>query len=110
MRIEDFSELFGYRGIVDQFFETYLKDTIDTARRPWQGRVAHDVRLSRNAIAAFERAQTVKETFFRGDKLPYVMRLTPLGGDQVSSSPSNRYRYCTFSGTVRLIPMTSKVM
>ncbi len=82
IRLEDFGRFFGYGGELDKFFESYLKDSIDTNRRPWRmhGRAA--VQLSRQAILTFERAQAIKETFFRGDSQPYVgFDLAPISMD-----------------------------
>jgi len=67
----DFGDFFGYQGIMDNFFNEHLKDYIDTAKSPW--RVYKDqqglVSISPEALAAFEKANTIRRSFFdRGAK------------------------------------------
>jgi len=82
IRLEDFGRFFGYGGELDQFFQAYLKDHIDTSQRPWRASGRTGVQLSGGAIAQFERAQAIRETFFRGDAVPHVgFELTPISMD-----------------------------
>ena len=82
IRLEDFGRFFGFGGEADKFFESYLKDKVDTNSRPWRAAVARGVRLTPDAIAQFERARAIRDTFFRGDTTPYVgFELTPISMD-----------------------------
>jgi type VI secretion system protein ImpL len=84
VRLEDFGEFFGYAGKMDLFFNANIAKYVDTITRPWTRLRGGDtaVRLSAQAIAMFERANAVKEGFFRGDKKPYVaFELTPISMD-----------------------------
>ncbi len=82
IRLEDFGRFFGYGGVAEQFFDGYLQDKIDTTSRPWRAQETRGVRIADDAIRMFERAQAVKETFFRGDAKPYVgFQLTPISMD-----------------------------
>jgi len=82
IRLEDFGRFFGYGGAADKFFESYLKEKVDTSRKPWRAAVSRGVRLTPDAIAQFERAQAIRDTFFRGDSTPYVgFELTPISMD-----------------------------
>ncbi len=84
IRLEDFGRFFGYGGLMEKFFNDYLKDLVDTSRRPWEVKLAggNDVQISANAVAQFERANQIKETFFRGDSSPFVgFDLSPVSMD-----------------------------
>jgi type VI secretion system protein ImpL len=82
IRLEDFGRFFGFGGEADKFFESYLRDKIDTNARPWRAAVSRGVQLSPDAIAQFERAHAIRDTFFRGDATPYVgFELTPISMD-----------------------------
>jgi type VI secretion system protein ImpL len=74
VRIEDYGRFFGYGGEVDRFFQTYAKDLVDTSHHPWRGRATAGslLRLTPQAVAMFERANSIKEAFFRGDLKPFV--------------------------------------
>lgn len=86
IRLDDFGEFFRPGGIIDGFFRDYLADYVDTSSRPWRTRssAAVPVRISAGALAQFERANLITETFFRtGSPLPSVtFELTPVGMDQ----------------------------
>jgi len=84
IRLEDFGRFFGYGGLMETFFNDYLKDLIDTSRRPWELKSAggDGVQLAPGAVAQFERAHRIKETFFRGDSAPFVgFDLSPVSMD-----------------------------
>jgi type VI secretion system protein ImpL len=82
IRLEDFGRFFGYGGTMDKFFEAYLKDKVDTTRRPWRAAANRGVQIAPDAIRQFERADAIKETFFRGDTTPYVgFELIPVSMD-----------------------------
>jgi type VI secretion system protein ImpL len=82
IRLEDFGRFFGFGGEADKFFESYLSDKIDSSRRPWRAAATRGVALSLDAIAQFERAISIRDTFFRGDSTPYAgFELTPVSMD-----------------------------
>jgi type VI secretion system protein ImpL len=74
VRLEDFGRFFGYGGELDRFYQTYAKELVDTSRRPWRNRTTAGalLRLTPQALGMFERANSIKEAFFRGDVKPYV--------------------------------------
>ncbi|MEM7217183.1 MAG: type VI secretion system membrane subunit TssM [Pseudomonadota bacterium] len=85
IRLDDFGRFFGYGGTVDNFFSTHLRQYVDTTRSPWRTRQTGNVpiRLSADALRAFEYADVVKRTFFRpGSMQPSVgFDLRPLEAD-----------------------------
>jgi type VI secretion system protein ImpL len=61
---EDFARLFSPGGLLDGFFQKYLTAHVDTSQRPWRFR---DVLMGQSAaLAEFQRAQIIREVFFRG--------------------------------------------
>lgn len=82
IQLQDFSEFFGDGGIMESFFADYLADYVDTARRPWRVKEsrASTFRLNTEALRQFERAQAIREVFFKGGgSTPAVtFELTPL--------------------------------
>lgn len=82
IRIEDFGRFFGYGGIMDQFFDGYLRDKVVTSTKPWRGTARSGVELSPSALRQFELAHSIKETFFRGNDQPSVgFQLAPVRMD-----------------------------
>ncbi len=83
-RLEDFGRFFGFGGSVDAFFESFLTDYIDTTRRPWRvrSRGGMSLPISNQAVTMFEKANAIKEAFFRGDTQLYVgFDLVPVSMD-----------------------------
>lgn len=71
---EDFGQFFGAGGLMDEFFRNKLQALVDTSRPAWAYR-AVDASASRPVAAAalleFQRAQRIREVFFRaGGKVP----------------------------------------
>ena len=65
--LTDFSKFFAPNGIFDEFFQTNLKDIVDTARTEWRPLPgAQGVGLSRGTIASFQNAARVRDAFFPG--------------------------------------------
>jgi type VI secretion system protein ImpL len=61
---EDFARLFAPNGLLDGFFQKHLAAHVDTATRPWRFR---DAAMGQSgALAEFQRAQVIREVFFRG--------------------------------------------
>jgi type VI secretion system protein ImpL len=68
---DDFATLFASGGKMDQFFRTNLAPLVDTSTRPWSFKPMNDVPLgSSSALIQFQRADTIREVFFRGGGTP----------------------------------------
>lgn len=70
VRIEDFAAFFGPGGILDRYFDNYLKPFIDTGRSRWVWR--RRVAMSPDTPALFQRAKRIQEAYFRGPGRPQV--------------------------------------
>ncbi len=68
LAIYDFSEFFKPKGIMDNFYNDFVKPFIST-RRGWSNRVVdnHSLGLSRKTIAEIKQAQKIKNIFFRNN-------------------------------------------
>jgi type VI secretion system protein ImpL len=64
----DFARLFSAGGLFDDFFQKNLAQFVNTSTRPWSFRDLGEGRLgdSSGALAQFQRAQAIREVFFRG--------------------------------------------
>ena len=61
---EDFSRLFGPGGLLDGFFQKNLAGLVDTSQATWRFR---DVLMGQStALVEFQRAQVIRDVFFRG--------------------------------------------
>ncbi len=70
---EDFSQLFGAGGMLDDFYSRKLANLVDTGTNPWSFKPVGDGSKPVNAAALvdFQRAARIKEVFFRsGGKAP----------------------------------------
>jgi len=89
IRLDDFGQFFGPGGIVDTFFREYLANYVDMSRSPWRVRSsgASPISISTAALRQFERADAIKETFFRGGgPTPSVrFEMQPIGMDATIS-------------------------
>jgi type VI secretion system protein ImpL len=65
---EDFSQLFGAGGMLDDFYNRKLASLVDTGTNPWSFKPVGDGSKPVNAAALidFQRAARIKEVFFRG--------------------------------------------
>jgi type VI secretion system protein ImpL len=75
INIDDFGRFFAPGGLVDSYFRDYLDEYVDRSRRPWRARAsaAVPVQLSQEVLLQFERADAIKNTFFRaGGTAPQV--------------------------------------
>jgi type VI secretion system protein ImpL len=64
---EDFSRVFGVGGLMDDFFQKRLASLVDIGANPWRFRQVGDASLGGSgALAQFQRAQTIRDVFFRG--------------------------------------------
>ena len=61
---EDFARLFAPGGLFETFFQKYLAQHVDTTQRPW--RFKESAMGQSAALAEFQRAQVIRDVFFRG--------------------------------------------
>ena len=66
--LNDFIKMFATDGLMDQFFEKYIKTYVDTSTTPWGLLANTDSKLefSPSAIHYFEQASWIKKVFFPG--------------------------------------------
>jgi len=70
---DDFSQLFGGGGMLDEFFRAKLANLVDTGTNPWSLKPTSDGTRAVNpaALADFQRGARIREVFFRsGGKTP----------------------------------------
>ncbi|MEW9897791.1 type VI secretion system membrane subunit TssM [Chitinivorax sp. PXF-14] len=74
---DDFAHLFAQGGLLDDFFQKNLLTLVDTSTRPWSYRQLSDRKMSDStgALAQFQRAQAIRDVFFRGGGRGAAMRL-----------------------------------
>src|SRR5208283_1325999 len=72
--LDDFVHLLGPGGLMDQFFDQYLKSFVDNSELPWKWQSPDHVKLglSDGALTEFQRASEIRDALF------------PTGGQQVS--------------------------
>jgi type VI secretion system protein ImpL len=65
---DDFAQLFGHGGTLDEFFRAKLAPLVDTGTNPWSFKPTGDGARPVNpaALADFQRAARIREVFFRG--------------------------------------------
>ncbi len=82
---EDFARLFAPGGLLDEFFKQHLAQYVDTSTRPWRFRQVGEASMgdASGALVQFQRAQTIREVFFRAGGLVPGLKLQfkPLGMD-----------------------------
>ncbi len=68
--LADFTEYFKPDGIESTFFNTYLKDFVNTRRKPWTLKQVegYSLSVSSKALRQFERAENIRKVFFKEDK------------------------------------------
>jgi type VI secretion system protein ImpL len=62
MSRETFTKTFAAGGLIDGFFQRNLQPYVDTSSRPWAFRGAE---VSGESLPAFQRAQAIRDAFFR---------------------------------------------
>lgn len=79
---EDFTYFFGPNGLMDEFFNKYLVSLVDKGGQDWTWNTQAEggAGISSLALKQFQRADTIKNTFFRmGKQSPAVsFRLKPI--------------------------------
>ena len=67
MSRDDFAKTFGAGGLMDSFFQRNLAAYVDTSTRPWTYRAGGAALRgdSGESLVQFERAQTIRDTYFR---------------------------------------------
>ena len=81
---DDFGQVFGAGGLLDEFFQRRLLSLVDVSTANWTYKPLTDGTrpVSPAALVEFQRAQRIREVFFRaGGKLPAVkleMRLSEM--------------------------------
>jgi type VI secretion system protein ImpL len=71
--LEDFGQLFGVGGMLDDFFQKRLANLVDTSTPVWTYKPLGDGSkpVSASALAEFQRAARIRDVFFRsGGKVP----------------------------------------
>ena len=65
---EDFAQIFASGRLMDGFFQKNLASLVDTAAQPWRFRQVGDASLGGDSgtLLQFQRAQTIRDVFFRG--------------------------------------------
>jgi type VI secretion system protein ImpL len=79
---EDFTYFFGPNGLMDEFFNKYLVSSVDKGGENWSWNTQAEggAGISSSALKQFQRADTIKNTFFRmGKQSPAVsFKLKPI--------------------------------
>ena len=65
---EDFARLFAPGGLLDGFFKQQLAQYVDTSTPQWHFRKVGEASMgdATGSLVQFQRAQTIREVFFRG--------------------------------------------
>jgi type VI secretion system protein ImpL len=83
--LDDFARLFAPKGLIDSFFDQNLRQYVNTAANPWKWQQVGntDLGLSAAALAQFQHAAAIRDSFFAtGGALPSVsFELMPIDLD-----------------------------
>ena len=72
VQVVDFGNVFGFDGLFDRFFTTYLEKHVDTAGSVWTWRPGA-VALSNRLLDQMQQARQIRDMFFNpGSKVPEV--------------------------------------
>ena len=83
--MDDFSQLFGPKGLLQDFFDRELKGFVDTEVTPWrwQRGGGTDLRLSNETLTLFETAAQIRQALFGAAAKPSIrFDLEPVELDQ----------------------------
>ncbi len=78
--LDDFVKLLGPGGLIDQFFDQYLKPLVDTTVRPWRWQAGGNAKLglSDASLAQLERAADIRDALFpSGPQVSVKFQLQP---------------------------------
>ena len=79
--MDDFTRLLGPGGMINQFFDQYLKGLVDTTQRPWKWISPEQIPLglSPASLTEFERAAQIRDALFsNGNQMQIRFQLLPL--------------------------------
>jgi type VI secretion system protein ImpL len=83
--LDDFVHLLGPGGLMDQFFDQYLKPFVDNTELPWRWQSADHIKLglSDAALTEFQRASEIRDALFPtgGQQVSVKFQLTPVSLD-----------------------------
>ncbi|HVY16444.1 MAG TPA: type VI secretion system membrane subunit TssM [Rhodopila sp.] len=82
--VDDFANLLAPGGMMDQFFDQYLKKFVDTTTKPWRWLSPDKVPLglSPASLAEFDRADQIKKALFgTGNQVQVRFQLVPVSLD-----------------------------
>ena len=68
--LTDFTEYFKPDGIEATFFNTYIKEFVNTGRKPWSLKQieGNTLSISNKALKQFERADNIRKVFFKNNR------------------------------------------
>ncbi len=74
---DDFARVFSGGGLMDEFVQRELAPVVDTTTRPWTFRKTGELAGGETSegLAQFERAQIIRDVFFRGGRKTPGLRL-----------------------------------
>ncbi len=82
--VDDFARLLAPGGMMDQFFDQYLKAFVDTTQKPWRWLSPDRIPLglSPDSLTAFERAAQIRDALFGGgNQIQVRFDLVPVAMD-----------------------------
>jgi type VI secretion system protein ImpL len=74
--IDDFGRMFGYGGVLDNFFNENLAAFVDRSGGRWRLRSGSGLSISAAALQRFRHAEQIREAYFRPGSQQAEMRLT----------------------------------
>ena len=80
MPLDDFIHLLGPGGLIDQFFDQYLKPLVDTTALPWRWQAGGNAKLglSDASLGQFQRASEIRDALFpTGPQILVKFQLVP---------------------------------
>jgi type VI secretion system protein ImpL len=84
--LADFGRLFGFNGVYDAFFQSDLRDKVDTNRTPWAWKTDESGQSVGGALplSKFEAARRIRDVFFQaGSQNPELrFQLVPIDLDR----------------------------
>ena len=93
--VDDFARLLAPGGMIDQFFDQYLKAFVDTTQQPWKWLSAErmPLGLSPSSLVEFERAAQIRDALFaNGNQMQVRFQLVPVGAGPAGCADQHRYR------------------